>query len=168
MTHKYAILMETSGDDCESWYYFLKYEGNEDELKNIKTQFDTIDHNVLIDSVNIYDIEVDKLVSEQTAKEMCLLELNSVAYHRKFDGILKKVDFVFKDKDKDSHRLFKIHDVLRDGSIGDFIDSEDIPPEHVKSDSDDESTIESDDDDIDVTKLPECLKDLKMKNIKFK
>ena len=27
---KFAILMETSFEDCESWYYFIKYEGNED------------------------------------------------------------------------------------------------------------------------------------------
>ena len=30
---KYATIMETSGEECESWYYFVKYNGNEKNLQ---------------------------------------------------------------------------------------------------------------------------------------
>ena len=33
MDGKYAILMETSGEEFESWYYFIRIDGNEENLK---------------------------------------------------------------------------------------------------------------------------------------
>ena len=32
-TNKYAVLMETSGKEFESWYYCIKYNGNEEALR---------------------------------------------------------------------------------------------------------------------------------------
>ena len=33
MTGKYAAFMETNDKECECWYYFIRYEGNE---KNVR------------------------------------------------------------------------------------------------------------------------------------
>ena len=157
---KYAVLMETSGGDCESWYYFIKYNGNEEALKNINTQFSKIETPRVYDDVNIFDIDLVNLVNEETASDIIMLELNSVSYHRKFDGVLKHVDFDFKEDDNDMYRLYKIFDVLGNGNIDEYISDEDIPPNHLLSDDDTSST---EDLYIDTGKLPECFKGLNMK-----
>lgn len=145
----YAVLMESSSYDFESWYYFLKVEGNEENLKFLKDQIDTIEECTMFDEdVTIFDIDLDHLVSEQTAKEMCLLDLNAVSYHRKFDGVLKRVDFGFKKKDKDEKRMTRIYKTIGDGRIDEFIDQEDIDESHIgeDSESDTASGINSDSD----------------------
>uniref|UniRef100_A0A6C0LVY0 Uncharacterized protein n=1 Tax=viral metagenome TaxID=1070528 RepID=A0A6C0LVY0_9ZZZZ len=157
---KYAVLMETSSVDFESWYYFVKYNGNEEELKNISTQFSKIETPTVYDDINIFDIDVVNLVNEQTASDIIMLELNSVSYHRKFDGVLKNVDFDFEEDDNDMHRLYKIFDVLGNGNIDEYISDEDIPDNHQLSDDDNSST---EDLDIDTDKLPECFNGLNMK-----
>ena len=35
---EYVALMETNGKECESWYYFIRKEGNEDSLKHLQKQ----------------------------------------------------------------------------------------------------------------------------------
>jgi len=170
---KFAILMETSGEDCESWYYFIKYQGNETALRNIKVQFDKIQNCSMIDGVNIFDLDIDNLVSEQTARELCMVELNSVTYHRKFNGTLKEVDFKLKDKYDDDRKMEKIYDLIGNGDIDEFIDDEEIPPCHeigedeaeissneYNSDSEDEG----DKNKIDESKLPVSLRNLKLGN----
>lgn len=147
----YAVLMESSCYDFESWYYFIKVEGNEENLKFISDQIDKIEECAMFDEdVTIFDIDLDHLVSEQTAKEMCLLDLNSVSYHRKFDGVLKRVDFGFKKKDDDEKKMIRIYKMIGDGQIDKFIDQEDIDESHVGedsgTDSDTASGINSDSD----------------------
>ena len=56
----YAILMETNGGECESWYYFIKYDGNEKELKYLKKQIDKIDM-FIIDELSTFDIDLKHL-----------------------------------------------------------------------------------------------------------
>ena len=34
MEGEYAALMETNGKECESWYYFIRCEGNMDRIKS--------------------------------------------------------------------------------------------------------------------------------------
>lgn len=161
MTNKYVTLMETSADECESWYYFLKYNGNEEVIDKLKTDLDMIDESIVSDEINIFDIDIENTVSEQTAKEMTYLELNCITYHRKFDGKMKEINFQFKDTDKDNHMLYKVFDILGNGNIQEFIEDEDIPVEHMLSDSDNESY--SSEESLDRSQLPDCLKDLKLK-----
>lgn len=161
MSNKYAVLMETSPEDCESWYYFIKYNGNEDALKNLKAQFDKIEEAVIMDDINLFDLDIENLVSEECAKQLCMLELNSVMYHRKFDGVLENIDFRFKKKDDDETKMFKIFDKIGEGDIDLFLTMEDVPESHKldendmdldrsggddRSDDDRSSDSESDDD----------------------
>ena len=135
MANKYAVLMETSPEDCESWYYFIKFNGNEDALKNLKGQFDKIEDAVIIDDINLFDLDIENLVSEECAKQFCMLELNSVMYHRKFDGVLENIDFRFKKKDDDETMMFKIFDKIGEGDIDLFVTLEDIPESHKLDDN---------------------------------
>jgi hypothetical protein len=144
--NKYAVLMETSGEDHESWYYFLKFNGNEENLKHIQDQFNLIHDHVVLENIHLFDIDIMNLVSEATAKELTLLELNSRTYHRKFDGVLSKVDFNFLLSDNDDEKLWKIFDLIGDGDIKDFITLEDIPDgafEYMDSDDDSNSSTSS-------------------------
>ena len=137
MANKYAVLMETSPEDCESWYYFIKFNGNEDALKNLKAQFDSITDAVIMDDINLFDLDIENLISEECAKELCMLELNSVAYHRKFDGVLENIDFRFKKKkDDDETMMFKIFDKIGEGDIDLFVTGEDIPESHKLDEND--------------------------------
>ena len=136
MSNKYAVLMETSPEDCESWYYFIKYNGNEDALNNIKAQFDKIKEAVIIDDINLFDLDIENLISEECAKQLCMLEVNSVTYHRKFDGVLENIDFRFKKKDDDETMMFKIFDKIGEGDIDLFVTIEDIPESHKLDEND--------------------------------
>ena len=133
----YAILMETNGEEYESWYYFLKVKGNEDNLKHLESQLDKVDWYIL-DDLSTFDLELEKYVSAKTAKEMTKVDLNSNSFHRKFDGRLKKIDFDFKKKDGNETRICKVFDVLGYGQIDDYISDEDIDDEDLVTD--DEST----------------------------
>lgn len=145
MANKYAALMETSPEDCESWLYLIKYNGNEDALKNLKAQFDKIEDAVIMDDINLFDLDIENLISEECAKQLCMLELNSVSYHRKFDGVLENIDFRFKKKDDDETMMFKIFDKIGEGDIDLFVTMEDIPESH-KLDENDMDLDRSDDD----------------------
>ena len=126
--NKYAVLMETNGKEFESWMYFLKYNGNEDALKYLAKQLESIEFYIL-DELSTFDIDLEHLLSERTAKEMTKVELNSVMYHRKFDGKLKKIDLGLSKRDSNDKKILKCFKALGVGKIDDFIDEEDIDAE---------------------------------------
>ena len=126
--NKYAVLMETNGKEFESWLYFIKYNGNEDALKYLAKQLESIEFYIL-DELSTFDIDLEHLISERTAKEMTKVELNSVMYHRKFDGKLKKIDLGLSKRDSNDKKILKTFKLLGVGKIDDFIDDEDIDPE---------------------------------------
>jgi len=139
MTSKYAILMETNGGECESWYYFIKYDGNESALEYIQKQIDKIDM-FIIEDLSTFDIDLEHLVSESTAKEMCGAELNSVTYHRKFDGKLKNIHLNLCKKDTNEDMIEKINDILGLQQIEEFVDHED---EDIGSENESENESEN-------------------------
>ncbi len=146
---KYAVLMETNGEECESWYYFIKHNGNENNLKHLLKQLEQIEM-YIIDDLSTFDLDLEHLVSEQTAKEMTKVELNSVSFHRKFDGVLKTVNLKLKRKDSNEKRIRRAHKVLGFGNIDEYIEDEDI-------DTEDQVTERSEsehDDDEDLVPLP--------------
>jgi hypothetical protein len=122
--YTYAVLQETSGDENETWLYFLRYQGNEQNLKDLKNVFDSIEWE-LFEDASVFDIDIDNLVSEVTAKEMTKLELNYFTYHRKFDGTLQNIDFRFKKNCSNKNKIYKITKYLGFGQIEDFISDED-------------------------------------------
>lgn len=142
MDGKYAILMETNGKEYESWYYFIRKDGNEEALQHLHKQLESIDW-YIIDELSTFDLDMTHLVSATTAKEMSKAELNATSFHRKFDGKLEKIDFGFRKKDNNEVKICKVFDLLGYGQISDFIDDEDIDDEDLlTSDSD---TSDSDD-----------------------
>ena len=141
--YTYATLMETNGEEVESWYFFIRKEGNEDALNFLNDQLDKVDF-YIVDDLSTFDLEIDYFVSEQTAKEMTKIEMNHTSFHRKFDGKLKTIDFKFDKKDDNEDMIFKVFDTLGYGSIDEYIDEEDIDPEDLVSCSSDSS---DDDDD---------------------
>lgn len=123
-SNSYAILMETSGQECESWMNFIRYEGNEEALHFLQSQLEKVRF-ILIDDMSTFDLDLDHLVSEQTAKEMCSVDLNSYMFHRKFDGKLQMIDFQFTRRDHNEDRIAKVHELLGLGDIDQFVDGED-------------------------------------------
>ena len=151
MDGKYAILMETSDEFQESWYSFIRYDDNEENLQHLQKQLHEIKW-YIIEGMSTFDLVLDRLVSAQTAKEMSKVDLNSQSFHRKFDGVLKKIDFKFKKKNGNTTKMGKVCDLIGNGGIEDFIDDEDIDEEDLVTDEeigDDNDDGEDDDDDDD-------------------
>jgi len=138
---RYAILMETSGEECESWYYFIKYNKNKKNLQLLNKQLEEIDWYVL-DDLSTFDLELEYLVSAQTAKEMTKVDLNHTAHHRKFDGKLKRVDIKFKKKDTNEKKMTRVFEVIGYGQIEDYIDHEDLDEDDLTEE--DKSSIYED------------------------
>lgn len=128
--YRYAVLMETSGEECESWYYCIRYEGNEKNLQYLQEQLESVDW-YIIDDLSTFDLDLEHLISEKTAKELTKLELNHVSFHRKFDGVLDKIDLNLRKKDKNEKKMTKVFDILSYGQIEDYIDKEDLDEEDL-------------------------------------
>jgi hypothetical protein len=143
-TKKYVVLMETSGEECESWYYCIKYQGNEKNLAHLQKQLEKVDWYIL-DDLSTFDLDLDHFISFQTAKELTKLELNSHSFHRKFDGVLDRIDLNLKKKDKNERKMVKVFDILGYGQIEDYIDNEDIDEEDLTENSESSSSEDSDD-----------------------
>ena len=150
-TGKYAILMESNDEEFEQWYYFIKVEGNEENLRYLQKQLEKIDWEIMED-LSTFDLEMEYFVSAQTAKEMTKIDLNAYSYHRKFDGKLKKIDFEFKKKDGNETRMCKVFDTLGYGKIEDYVSDEDVDEEDYESDSTDEESVSSESSEEEVKK----------------
>ena len=136
--HHYAILTETNGGEYETWYTFIRYEGNEEAIHNLDEQFKKIRF-YIIDELSTFEIEYKRLVCEQTAREMCKMDLNSYMFHRKFDGKLSLIDFGFSKNDRNDDRIEKINDKIGMGDIDRYIDKEDPCDSDFESVSDSQS-----------------------------
>lgn len=142
--YRYAILMETNGEEYESWYNFIRYEGNEEALNHLQKQLGKVDF-VILDDMSTFDLDLDHLVSEDTARQMCMVDLNAYMFHRKFNGKLQKIDFGFSRKDDNEDRIEKVNEKIGMGDIDNYIDGE----EEFKDD-DDDNRNHSDSEDSDL------------------
>lgn len=148
--NKYAILQETVGNYQESWLYFIKHNGNEEALQHLNDQLDQVSW-ILYDDMSTFDLELNYLVSEQTARDMTKVDLNANSAHRKFDGKLKNIDFRLSSSDKNRRKIYKVCKLLEYGRIDEYVDQEDVDPndlvvEHDDDDEDDEDDFDSDSD----------------------
>ena len=148
MKGNYVALMETNEREIESWYYFIRYEGNEKNLQHLQKQLENVNW-YMLDDLSTFDLDLEHFVSAITAKQITKLELNSHSFHRKFDGKLKKIDFEFRSKDNNEEKMEKVFDILGYGQIEDFIDDEDIDKEDLtdykySSESEEKSTDNED------------------------
>lgn len=161
LENKYVVLCETNDHESESWYYFIKYNGNEKALKYLYDQLEKIEM-YLIEDMSTFDLDMDHLFSEQTAKEMIKLEVNSVSFHRMFTGKLNFINLELKKRDENEDMLMKCYELLGMGQIEDYIDGEFIHPEDLvdNDESDENDNDESDEDlvpfplDLDNNKIP--------------
>jgi hypothetical protein len=150
MVGSYVVLMETNGQEYESWYNFIRYEGNEKALEHLQKQLEEIDW-YIIDDLSTFDLDLEHKVSASTAKEMTKLELNAQMFHRKFDGKLKMIDFglekIKKKKDKErmnEAKICRVFDILGYSQIEEYLSDEDVDPEDLVSDSDEDTESQSD------------------------
>ena len=144
MVGKYATLQEFNDNESECWLYFIKWEGNEENLKFLFEQLESIEWE-LMEDMSTFDLDIEHLVCAQTAKEVTTLELNT-NWHRKFDGKLQRIDFKLKKKDSEDKKMCRVFDMLSNGQIEDYVSDEDIDEDDLTDtpDTEDESGTESD------------------------
>ena len=145
---KYVILCETNGEEFEQWYYFIKYDGNEKALEYLNAQLEKIEMYIL-DDLSMFELDLENKVSESTAKEMTMIDLNSFSFHRKFDGKLQFIDFKLRKRDNMEDMIEKVHNTLAYGDISKYIDNED------KNGKEENNTDEEDIDDEPLVPFPE-------------
>ena len=152
--NKYVVLMETSGEECESWYYCIRYKGNEKNLEYLQEQLETVDWYIL-DDLSTFDLDLEHFISETTAKELTKLELNHHSFHRKFDGVLDRIELNLKKKDKNERKMVKVFDILGYGQIEDYIDKEDLDEEDLTDtpQSSSETSEEDESEDLSRSKI---------------
>ena len=148
--NRYVVLCETSDDEKESYYYFLKKNGNEKELEHLHKQLEAVGREV-VEGLSTFDLDLENTVSEQTAKEMTTIEINTL-YHRKFDGKMKYVDLKLRSTDDDVDRAEKCYEVIGDQGIENYVDGEDYEVEGdveiVEDNSSEEESEDSDEGDV--------------------
>jgi hypothetical protein len=162
----YVTLMETSGEENESWLYFIRLDGNEENIKHLQNQLEQVEW-YIIDDLSTFDFDIDHPVSSQTAKEMSKVDLNHTSFHRKFDGVLQKIDLGFTKKDGNDTKICKTFDILGYGQIENFIDDEDLDEEDLVSDdeSDSASSSESESSVEESSKVEEINEDEEVKKL---
>lgn len=144
MEGMYAVLAETNNQYRETWYYFIRYDTNVEALEQLYAQLDSIEW-VYLESYSTFALDLEHLVSPQTAKELTKLSVNEGSYHRKFDGTLEFINFGFRKRDSNIVRLINVCDTIGFGNIENFIDKEDFDPEDFEEEdeSEEESETES-------------------------
>lgn len=142
MEGMYAVLAETNNQYRETWYYFIRYDTNVEALEQLYAQLDSIEW-VYLESYSTFALDLEHLVSPQTAKELTKLCVNEGSYHRKFDGTLEFINFGFRKRDNNIVRLINVCDTIGFGNIENFIDKEDFDPEDFDEEEEDESESES-------------------------
>ena len=88
--------------------------------------------------MSTFDLDVDHYVSAVTAKEMTKIDMNHHSYHRKFDGKLKTITVPLKKRDDNDRMIERFFKVLGYGKIDQFIDGEDIDPEDLVDEGDED------------------------------
>lgn len=164
---KYVTLMETSGEENESWIFFIRLDGNEENIKHLQSQLEQVEW-YIIDDLSTFDLDVEHPVSAQTAKEMTKVDLNHTSFHRKFDGVLQKIDLGYTKKDGNETKICKTFDILGYGQIENFIDDEDLDEEDLASDEDDSETSSgssSEESGYEESKVEEIVEDEEIKNV---
>ena len=144
----YVVLAESNGKHYETWYTFIKYEGNEKSLENLQSQLKKVEF-YIINDLSTFDLDLDNKVSAETARQMTTIEVNSVMPHRKFDGVLKNIDLGCRSKYSNDKNIVKAFDILGIGRIEEFIDGEDVIEisEEDAADGSSSSDYESSDED---------------------
>lgn len=142
---KYAILMETNGGEYESWYNFIRYEGNEEALAHLDEQLKKVEFYIL-DDLSTFDLELTRMVSEETARQMCKIDVNAYMFHRKFDGKLERIDFKFSKRDSNDDRIEKVNEKIGMGDIDQYITHEDPCDSDFSKHSESSSSNSSDSD----------------------
>ena len=151
--NNYVVLCETNEHESESWYYFLKYNGNEKALEYLSQQLEKIDM-YLMEDMSTFDLDIDHYFSDQTALEMIKLEVNSVSFHRMFRGDLQMINLGLKKRDDNEDMLIKCYDKLGMGQVEDYIDGEFIHPEDLVDNVDESETSEEESQDDDLVPFP--------------
>ena len=122
---KYAVFQEINGKACETWLTFIKYEGNEDELNELQKQLQEVEWYIL-GELSLFDMDLIHLVSEETARDICKLNLKNLLRHRKFDGKLSPVSLGFHSSANNTSKIVKAFKTLSYGRIEKYLTGEDI------------------------------------------
>lgn len=127
---KYVIFCETLENLVEEIYYFIEYTQNKQILDNLASMINSVKHWPIDENQSVFGLDVETPVCEQTAKDMCSQLTFS---HKKFDGIMKPIDYFyirknkkvpFSEKSKSTEIIKGLRNILQNGKIQNFLSDE--------------------------------------------
>ena len=121
----YCVFCETNLQYLESWYTFIKKEGNEIALRSLQKQLDEVVWDTDPDSGH-FQLDLENTVTPASARQMIHIDLGNKFFHQKFDGLMKEVDLKISKKDKDRVKVRKANRVLQKNGIRRFLEAEDL------------------------------------------
>ena len=121
----YAIFCETNFECLESWYTFIKKKGNEIQLLHLQKQLQDIDWDADQDNGH-FTLDIENTVSASTARQMIKVDLGNYYFHQKFDGEMSQVDLGIKKNESSRKKIKKVHRILGENRIRDFLSMEDL------------------------------------------
>ena len=131
VNNSYTTLFEISEKYAEAVYCFIKYNGNEEVIKQLKKDLSSIEW-MLEEDQSAFELDVDHLVSATTASEIIKLDINCNLRNRMFVGKLESVPFGFKKHDDNERKMKKVNRLLSGTQIECYIDKEYIDLESYK------------------------------------
>lgn len=138
----YAIFCETNFEFLESWYTFIKKEGNEIPLLHLQKQLQDIDWDADQDNGH-FTLDMENTVSAATAHQMIKVDLGNYYFHQKFDGEMREINLGIKKRDSSRKKIKKAHAILAKNGIRDFLSMEDLEGCTDINDADSYSTVHS-------------------------
>lgn len=90
MTNKYVIFMENNHKESEQFYFYLQYNGNEDELNKLNDLICNANPYRLFGDYSTFGIDITNFISENAANEHLSISLTNYSQtFTKCNGIFK-------------------------------------------------------------------------------
>lgn len=114
---KYVIFSETNGTDLETWYFFINYEENKEELKYLKKLLEEI---IYYDqTLSIFRIDLENKISRKTAEEMISVKINDFMTHQIIDEKIKLPRI--KMNGNPIKNIYKLYHIFGAGKLENYI-----------------------------------------------
>ena len=120
-TKQYAIFVEMDSQSMETFLIFVQYQNNEDVLIELASIINDLPTENYPDNCSAFHLDVENLVSEQTAYEMCQTDISFRHMPKMLNGTLRMPKFHFLPTDTANIRVRQVDRLLSDNKLKNYI-----------------------------------------------
>jgi hypothetical protein len=112
---KFVILSETNMEHGETWYSFIRWNSNENEIRYLYKQLIAIEMNIT-DNLSTFDIDIENFVDEYCVNQMINVNIGTYP-HQKYDNKIDYIDFDISINDSYEKIIEKISEFVGYGNL---------------------------------------------------